>query len=56
MDLITTAPTVIYEVILRDGTALMLDNPAKMPTRRRSRKSASLSSRSHLYMPQEYVG
>jgi GTP-binding protein LepA len=31
MDLITTAPTVIYEVVLRDGTLLMVDNPSKMP-------------------------
>ncbi|OGT05161.1 MAG: elongation factor 4, partial [Gallionellales bacterium RIFCSPLOWO2_02_58_13] len=31
MDLITTAPTVIYEVVLRDGTILTVDNPSKMP-------------------------
>ncbi|MEO8672453.1 MAG: translation elongation factor 4 [Tahibacter sp.] len=31
LDLITTAPTVIYEVVKTDGTLLMLDNPAKLP-------------------------
>ncbi|MDO8596977.1 MAG: translation elongation factor 4, partial [Sulfuricaulis sp.] len=31
MDLITTAPTVIYQVVQRDGTVLTVDNPSKMP-------------------------
>jgi GTP-binding protein LepA len=31
MDLITTAPSVVYEVLLRDGTVLMVENPSKMP-------------------------
>ena len=31
MDLITTAPTVIYEVVQRDGKTIMVDNPSKMP-------------------------
>ena len=45
MDLITTAPTVVYEVLLRDGTLARIENPAKRcPIRRRSRKSASRSS------------
>ena len=29
MDLITTAPTVIYQIVLRDGTVLEIDNPSK---------------------------
>jgi GTP-binding protein LepA len=32
LDLITTAPTVVYEVLKSDGTILQLDNPAKLPT------------------------
>jgi GTP-binding protein LepA len=32
LNLITTAPTVVYEVLKTDGTILMLDNPAKLPT------------------------
>src|SRR5579863_119884 len=31
LDLITSAPTVIYEVLLRDGTLLTVENPAKLP-------------------------
>ena len=31
LDLITTAPTVVYEVLLTDGKVLSLDNPAKLP-------------------------
>src|SRR6202012_577223 len=31
MDLITTAPTVVYEVLKRDGTVIMVETPAKMP-------------------------
>ena len=31
LDLITTAPTVVYEVLTTDGTVLSLDNPAKLP-------------------------
>lgn len=32
LNLITTAPTVVYEVLKTDGSILMLDNPAKLPT------------------------
>src|ERR1700737_4458073 len=31
MDLITTAPTVVYEVVMRDGSIVKVDNPSKMP-------------------------
>ena len=31
MDLITTAPTVVYQVLLRDGTVLEIENPSKLP-------------------------
>ena len=31
MDLITTAPTVVYEVVQSDGSTIMVENPAKMP-------------------------
>ncbi|HZX72544.1 MAG TPA: translation elongation factor 4 [Rhodanobacter sp.] len=32
LNLISTAPTVVYEVLKTDGSILMLDNPAKLPT------------------------
>lgn len=56
MDLITTAPTVIYEVILRDGSMLMVDNPSKMPDPSKIEEIREPIVTVNLYMPQEYVG
>ena len=56
MDLITTAPTVIYEVVLRDGTLLMVDNPSKMPDPSKIEEIREPIVTVNLYMPQEYVG
>jgi GTP-binding protein LepA len=56
MDLITTAPTVIYEVQLRDGTILMVDNPSKMPDPSSIEEVREPIVTVNLYMPQEYVG
>ncbi len=56
MDLITTAPTVIYEVVLRDGTVLMVDNPSKLPDMSKIEEIREPIVDVNLYMPQEYVG
>jgi GTP-binding protein LepA len=56
MDLITTAPTVIYEVLLRDGKVLMVDNPSKMPDPSKIEEIREPIVTVNLYMPQEYVG
>ena len=56
MDLITTAPTVIYEVVQRDGTILMVDNPSKMPDPSKIEEIREPIVTVNLYMPQEYVG
>jgi GTP-binding protein LepA len=56
MDLITTAPTVIYEVVQRDGTLLMVDNPSKMPDPSKIEEIREPIVTVNLYMPQEYVG
>lgn len=56
MDLITTAPTVIYEVVLRDGSLLMVDNPSKMPDPSKIEEIREPIVTVNLYMPQEYVG
>ncbi|KAF0204302.1 MAG: GTP-binding protein [Gallionellaceae bacterium] len=56
MDLITTAPTVIYEVVLRDGTVLMVDNPSKLPDVSKIEEIREPIVDVNLYMPQEYVG
>ena len=56
MDLITTAPTVIYEVMQRDGTLLRVDNPSKMPDPSKIEEILEPIVTVNLYMPQEYVG
>jgi GTP-binding protein LepA len=56
MDLITTAPTVVYEVLMRDGTVLMVDNPSKMPDPSKIDEVREPIVTVNLYMPQEYVG
>jgi GTP-binding protein LepA len=56
MDLITTAPTVIYEVVMRDGSVLMVDNPSKMPDVPKIEEIREPIVTVNLYMPQEYVG
>ncbi|MBI2286785.1 MAG: elongation factor 4, partial [Nitrosomonadales bacterium] len=56
MDLITAAPTVIYEVARRDGTVLMVDNPSKMPDPSKIEEIREPIVTVNLYMPNEYVG
>ena len=56
MDLITTAPTVIYEVVMRDGSVLLVDNPSKMPDVPKIEEIREPIVTVNLYMPQEYVG
>jgi len=56
MDLITTAPTVIYEVVQRDGKVLVVDNPSKMPDPSKIEEIREPIVTVNLYMPNEYVG
>ena len=56
MDLITTAPTVVYQVQMRDGTVLTVENPAKMPDPSRIEAILEPIVTVNLYMPQDYVG
>ena len=56
MDLITTAPTVIYEVVQRDGTRVMIENPAKLPDLSRVEDILEPIITATILMPQEYVG
>ncbi len=55
-DLITTAPSVVYEVVKADGTVVMVENPSKMPDQGRTEEVREPIVTVHLYMPQEYVG
>jgi GTP-binding protein LepA len=56
MDLITTAPTVVYEVQMRDGTVINVDNPSRMPEPSHIEDVREPIVTVNLYMPQEYVG
>ncbi len=56
MDLITTAPTVVYEVVKRDGELIQVENPAKMPEPSFIEEVREPIVTVNLYMPQEYVG
>ena len=55
-DLITTAPSVVYEVALNDGSVMQIENPSKMPDLGRIAEIREPIVTVHLYMPQEYVG
>jgi GTP-binding protein LepA len=55
-DLITTAPSVVYQVVKPDGEAMMVENPSKMPDQGRLEEIREPIVTVHLYMPQEYVG
>ncbi len=55
-DLITTAPSVVYQVVQADGTVKMVENPSKMPDQGRLEEIREPIVTVHLYMPQEYVG
>jgi GTP-binding protein LepA len=55
-DLITTAPSVVYQVVQADGTVRMVENPSKMPDQGRLEEVREPIVTVHLYMPQEYVG
>ena len=55
-DLITTAPSVVYQVALNDGTILQVDNPSKMPDLGRIAEIREPIVTVQLYMPQEHVG
>jgi GTP-binding protein LepA len=55
-DLITTAPSVVYQVELGDKTVVQVDNPSKMPDMGRINEIREPIVKVHLYMPQDYVG
>jgi GTP-binding protein LepA len=57
-DLITTAPSVVYEVLTagKDGEVIRVENPSKMPEVSQIEEIREPIVTVHLYMPQEYVG
>ena len=55
-DLITTAPSVVYQVVKPGGEVTMVENPAKMPDVGKLAEIREPIVTVHLYMPQDYVG
>jgi len=55
-DLITTAPSVVYQVEKADGEVVMVENPSKMPDQGKINEIREPIVTVHLYMPQDYVG
>ena len=56
MDLITTAPTVIYELLLKSGEVVQIENPSRLPEPSRIEEVREPIIVVNLLMPQEYVG
>ena len=56
MDLITTAPTVVYEILMRDGSLLRVENPSKLPNPDTIEEIREPIVDVTIFVPQEYVG
>jgi GTP-binding protein LepA len=56
LDLIPTAPTVVYRVTRNDGTIMMVDNPAKMPDIQDIQRIEEPMIVASLITPEQYVG
>ena len=56
LDLITTAPSVIYKVDLRSGETIMIDNPSKFPTADEIQTAYEPIMKSTIITPTDYVG
>ncbi len=56
IDLIVTSPSVVYDVLLTDGTHVMVDSPAKMPERVRIKDIEEPYIRTNIFVPSEYIG
>ena len=56
LDLITTAPTVIYEIVLKKGDIIHIDNPAKLPEPNFVEEIREPIVAANILVPQEYVG
>jgi GTP-binding protein LepA len=56
LDLITTAPTVIYEVVTTDGVTERIDNPAHLPASQHLQEVREPIILANILVPQEYLG
>jgi len=56
MELITTAPTVIYQLAMRDGEVIEIENPSRLPDPSKIEEIREPIITATMLMPQEYVG
>lgn len=56
LDLITTAPSVVYHITTMDGTKISVDNPTNYPDPATISSAEEPMTNSHIYAPSEYVG
>ena len=56
LDLITTAPTVIYEVLKKDGETVRVDNPSSLPDVGDIEEMREPIARCNILVPQDYLG
>ena len=56
LDLITTAPSVVYHIEKTDGTVVSIDNPTNYPDPTEIRAAEEPMANAHIYSPSEYVG
>ena len=56
LDLITTAPTVVYEIELNNGETIHIDSPAAMPPVNNIKEMREPIAECHILLPQEYMG
>jgi GTP-binding protein LepA len=56
MSLITTAPTVVYQVVLTDGEILEIENPSKLPDAARVSEVREPIIKASILVPQDYLG
>ena len=56
VELVTTAPSVVYEVLMRDGTVEQVSNPAKLPDPSQIAEIREPIISTTIYLPQDYVG
>lgn len=56
LDLVTTAPSVIYRITMNDGSVHMIDNPTNYPDPSLIAKAEEPIANAHIYAPSEYVG
>ncbi|MGL4603108.1 MAG: translation elongation factor 4 [Iodobacter sp.] len=56
MDLITTAPTVVYELLLKNGDVVHIENPSKLPDPSKYEEIREPIITATILVPQDYVG